>query len=79
MVLPFYNISEVFDFAFIDGGDEPPRTPVPFPSLPVVFLPPVDFKGAVDLLDEQQADHLVGKGHAGKAQFLVGRLTDLLG
>ena len=38
MVLPFYNVGEVFDFAFIDGGDEAHRIPVPFPFSPVVFL-----------------------------------------
>jgi len=75
MVLPFYNISEVFDFAFIDGGDEAHRIPVPFPFSPVVFLAPVDFKGAVDLLDEQQSDHLMVKIMRKKLRFSSAALT----
>ena len=35
-----------------------------------------DGAGAVDLFGEDQADHLVGEGHLGEGQLLVGPCID---
>lgn len=39
-----------------------------FSQLVMILFAPADFKGAVNLLDKQKANHLVGKGHFRKAQ-----------
>ena len=35
-----------------------------------------DGAGTVDLLNEHKTDHLVGKGHRGEGDLLVGSLID---
>lgn len=39
--------------------------------LPVVFFAPVYFAGPVELLYEEQSDHLVGKGEAGEGEAVA--------
>lgn len=38
-----------------------------------------DGHGAVDLFDEEEADHLVGEGHFGEGEFFVGAFVDAIG
>ena len=45
----------------------------------MIRFSPDDLESPVDLLDEQQADHLVGKGHAGEGEFEIGPLAQLRG
>lgn len=44
----------------------------------VVRLSLDDGHGAVELFDEDESDHLVGEGHAGEGDFVVGALVNLL-
>lgn len=43
--------------------------------LPMVFFASADFKSTVNLLNQQQANHLMRKGHFRKAQRQIGTLT----
>ena len=43
----------------------------------VVWFAAHDGHGTVELLDEDETNHLVGEGHLRKAQFLVGGGIDL--
>ena len=49
---------------------------MPFFASKMILLAPDDLERPIDLLDEQQPDHLVGKGHAGKGEALPRRRND---